>query len=396
MTASFEMDLLAETPAQLHAALESLADLDVVGVDVERADSDRYFRTAALIQVGGEGRVALVDPMTLDDLSPLHRFLAERLTVLHALDNDLVPLHAVGVVPPALADTAVAAALLGLPTGLERLLEDLLGVTLPGDKETMQRADWEARPLTDDMRAYAAADVADLPALWRALGARLAESGRTAWYHQELAALLAQPPLEERRAWTRLRGIGRLDTQARHRARALWLRREALARRTDTAPGRIAADRVLVDLAATPPSSPRELGRRGMRREAVREFGQSLIDALEHPGDVDAPPDAAAVDAPGSGGRRPSAEEKALTDRLRSLRSDLAEDLAIDPGVLCPSRAVTAAVQAEPRDAEELRVALALREWQWQVVADSFCEALGLDADGHGGGTSSSPEDTIT
>ncbi|PSO51237.1 MAG: ribonuclease D, partial [Actinobacteria bacterium QS_5_72_10] len=193
--------LTADTPERLEAALAALADLGVVGVDVERADSDRYFRTPALIQVGGDARVALVDPLALDDLAPLQRFLAQRLTVLHALDNDLVPLASVGVTPPALADTAVAAMLLGLPTGLERLLTGQLGTEPPGDKEAMQRADWEQRPLTEQMRTYAAADVADLPALWRKLATHLAALGRTPWYQEELAALLAQPPLEQRRAW---------------------------------------------------------------------------------------------------------------------------------------------------------------------------------------------------
>lgn len=376
------MELLtADTPDRLETALAAIADLVVVGVDVERADSDRYFRTPALIQVGGEGRVALVDPLALDDLLPLQTFLSGRLTVLHALDNDLVPLASAGVQPPSLADTAVAASLLGLPTGLERLLEDLLAVKLPGDKEQMQRADWEARPLSEDMRAYAAADVADLPALWRELAARLSHAGRAGWYQEELAALLAQPPLEERRAWTRLRGIGRLDGEGRRRIRALWHRRESLARSTDTAPSRIASDRLLVDLASAPPTSRRELGRRGMRRESVRRFGSALMEAAERPDAVIMPPDVDDADAIVGRNRRPSQHEKALSDRLRSLRAELAEDLGIDAGVLCPSRAINAAVLAGPRTVDDLRTALALRAWQWQLLAPTFCEAFGLDRD---------------
>lgn len=375
----------ADTPQALHAALAALADLGVVGVDVERADSERYFRSAALIQAGGDGRVALIDPLALDDLAPLQRFLAQRLTVLHALDNDLVPLASLGVRPPALADTAVAAMLLGLPTGLERLLTEELGVALPGDKERMQRADWEQRPLTEEMRAYAAADVADLPALWRELSTRLARLGRTGWYQEELAALLAQPPLEERRAWTRLRGVGRLDADGRRRARALWHRRESLARTTDTAPARIAPDRLLIDLAGSPPASAQELGRRGMRRDAVRRFGPALVEAAQQPDEVAAPPDAHDSDAPTGRGRRPSSDEKALDERLRALRAGVAEQLGIDAGVLCPGRAVTSAVLAAPAGRDELRRALGLRGWQWELLAEPFCDALGLAPAGQDG-----------
>lgn len=366
----------AASASQLDTALARLADLDVVGVDVERADSDRFFRRAALIQVGGDGRVALVDPLALHDLAPLDAFLGRRQVVLHALENDLVPLEAAGVRPRRMADTAVAATVLGLPTGLEPLLAETLGVQLAGDKEAMQRADWEARPLSDAMCAYAAGDVADLPALWAELERRLHALGRWDWYADELAAQLAQPPLEERREWTRMKGVGRLDPDSRRRARAVWHRREELARATDTAPGRIATDRVLVDLASAPPSSPHELGRRGLRREAVRRFGQDLLSALRRPGQVAVPE---ASPAPNNrDGRRPTSEERALADRLRAVRSARAESLGLDPGVLCPSRTLVAAVMAGPRSPEELRRCLGIRDWQWQLLAAEFCEALGL------------------
>src|SRR5688500_6220050 len=118
--------VLADTAEAIVDALAKLGHLDRVGVDVERADWDRYYRAAALIQVGGEGLVAVIDPLAVTELSALHDFLAPRLVVLHALENDLEPLNAVGVAPTQVADTAIAAALLGLPTGLESLLRDVL------------------------------------------------------------------------------------------------------------------------------------------------------------------------------------------------------------------------------------------------------------------------------
>ena len=151
--------IIADSRQKLEAGLDRLRDLDPIGVDVERADWDRYFRTPALIQVGGQGRVTVVDPLAINDLEPLAQFLAGRVTVFHAVENDLPPLLPRGVEPPRVEDTAVAAALLGFPTGLAALLDKLLGVSLDGDKAAMQRADWEARPLSVEMLAYAAADV---------------------------------------------------------------------------------------------------------------------------------------------------------------------------------------------------------------------------------------------
>jgi hypothetical protein len=119
-----------------------------------------------------------------------------------------------------------------------------------------------------------------------------------------------------------------------------------------------------------------------MRREAVTRFGRELLEAAHPPPEVAAPADADDADASLGRGRRPSNEEKATIDRLRALRADLAGELGLDPGVLCPSRAVTAAVLAAPRTPEELRAALALRDWQWDILAEPFGEALGLDAGG--------------
>jgi ribonuclease D len=365
--------ILADSPATLDEGLDLLADLDVVGVDVERADWDRYYRTAALVQVGGDGRVALVDPIVLDDLAPLQEFLAGRRTILHALENDLVPLANAGVHPSEVDDTAIAAAVLGLPTGLEGLLGEQLGVELDGDKSAMQRAPWEERPLTEQMLRYAAGDVADLPALWDALSVRLDETGRRAWYDQELAATLAQPSIEARRDWSRLKGIGRLDPVTRARARRLWELREDLAQRTDTAPSRIVGDKVLVDLAVAPPAARGELGRRGVRRQAIRDFGDDLVSVLHEPVD-----ESRARSGPP---QRPSTEaDRALADRLRGLRSARAEEIGIDAGVLCPSRTLIGAVMADPGSAEEIRDALDLRPWQWELLAEVFTGAFGLDA----------------
>ncbi len=367
--------ILCDTPATLAEGLALLADLDVIGVDVERADWDRYYRAAALIQVGGDGRVALVDPIALDDLAPLHDVLLGRTTVLHALENDLGPMASAGVVPIAVEDTAIAAGILGLPTGLEGLLRDLLGVELGGDKSAMQRAQWEERPLTEEMLAYAAGDVADLPALWEELADRLREAERTDWYRQELEAMLTMPSVEERRDWSRLKGIGRLDPTTRARARQVWEMREDLARSTDTAPSRILGDKILVDLAVTPPAAKGELGRRGVRRQAVREFGEAIMDALDAPVD-----ETRARSGPRL--RPPSEADRALAERLRVLRSARAAEIGIDAGILCPSRTLMGAVLADPATEDEIRDALGLRGWQWDQLADVFVEAFDGGPDG--------------
>ena len=366
--------VLVDAADALAPALDTIADLDLVGIDVERADWDRYYRAAALIQVGGDGRVVLIDPLGATDLSALDDFLQTRTSVFHAVENDLDPIVTLGVKPSEICDTAVAAAVLGLPTGLEGLLRDLLGVELAGDKSAMQRANWEARPLTDEMLDYAAGDVADLPELWAVLSERLDETGRRAWYEQELAALLALPSVENRRKWSRTKGAGRLDPRARTRLRELWEAREHLGRTTDTAPGRIASDAILVDLAQNPPQAVNELGRRGVRRQAIRDFGSALMDALQFGETAEA--------EVRSGTRPPADTDRQLIDRLRQVRSARAAALGIDAGVLCPSRTLAPALLADPETPDELREALGVRPWQWEQIGWEFCDILGLEGPG--------------
>lgn len=342
---------------------------DTVGVDVERADADRYFRRAALVQVGTAERCLLFDAVVLEELPELDAFLDDdRVAVLHALENDLEPLARMGVVPGRIADTAIAAALLGLPIGLSGLLAEVLDVQLTADKEAYQRADWEARPLSPGMADYAAGDVFHLPQLWHELERRLAEAGRTSWYEQELAFTVARAG-EDNRDWTRVKGAGRLDPTAKAVLRALWDERERLARAHDIAPNRLVHDDVLRELAEQPVATVDELVRRSQRRRGLlRRHADDLLAALER--GRQAPPETR-----DEGGRRWSLEDKAAYDGLRKARAAVAADLGIDAGVLCSSRPLWRAVAARPQDALELCTLADLRPWQTELLHEVLWEA---------------------
>ncbi|HEX2028817.1 MAG TPA: HRDC domain-containing protein [Nitriliruptorales bacterium] len=361
---------------QADAVTEALAGLvtPVVGVDVERADGQRYFREAALVQVGAGERCVILDPLALGDLGALADFLSTRLAVLHAVENDLEPLAAAGVplatpgtVHERVADTAAAATVLGLPSGLVPLLREVLGVTLPADKERFQRADWSVRPLDGEMLAYAAGDVVYLPSLWEALRERLDRSGRHPWYEQELQSTLDRASADSR-SWARTKGIGRLDGHGRAVLRAVWEEREAISRGEDVAPQRVARDEVLVAIAKQPRPTLNVLGRRGLRRQQIERYGQRLLAAASR--------GASGPDEPNpSGLRRSTDEDRDAYDRMRRARLTLAEELGLDPGVLCAGRALWAAVLSDPDSPEELASAAGLRPWQRELLEDRLWAA---------------------
>lgn len=380
--------VFVDDPAAVRDALATLGS-DTVGVDVERADADRYFRRAALIQVGTPERCLLLDGVTIERLPDLDEFLdTGRTAVLHALENDLDPLASKGVRPDRLADTAIAAAVLGLPIGLSGLLTEVLGVELTADKEAYQRADWEARPLSSGMADYAAGDVFHLPELWHTLEERLAEAGRRDWYDQELDHVVARSA-EDTRDWTRVKGAGRLLPAEKAVLRALWEERERLARAHDIAPNRLVHDDVLRDLAETPPTTVDALVRRSPRRRGLlREHSVDLLAAVER--GLEAAPELREERS-----RRWASEDKAAYDAMRRARADVAEELGIDAGVLCSSRPLWRAVAGRPSDGRELCELAELRPWQTElldeVLWDVYAAAFDAPADSSAPATSPVP-----
>ena len=131
------------------------------------------------MQFAWPGGVALVDPLALDMSSLARLFASPAVAVAHAAQQDLdVLTHAVGAVPEHLFDTQVAAGFVGYGTpSLVSLVQGELGFSPPkGDRLT----DWLRRPLTDNQREYAAADVTSLLELQDRLEAQLARAGSAA------------------------------------------------------------------------------------------------------------------------------------------------------------------------------------------------------------------------
>lgn len=361
--------VLVTDPERVERELERLGD-GTVGVDVERADAARYHRHAALVQVGVAGRCVLLDGMALDGLEVLDAFLAERTSVLHASTNDVVPLATRGVRPRRLADTATAAALLGHPIGLGPLLGVLLGIELGVDKERFQRADWEARPLAEDMLAYAAGDVVHLPELWVTLADELDRTGRRPWYEQELEAAVAGAHADDR-DWTRVKGSARLSPAQRAIVRRVWEVREALAREHDIAPNVLLHDDVIASLATDPPRTIAKLVQRVPRHRAVaRRFGEELLAAIEEGRSAEPEPSRS-----GSNGRRWTEADRGVQDALRKRRAAIARDLGIEPGVLCPSRPLAAVAIGDPEGPDELVRLAGLRPWQAELLSQELWDA---------------------
>ena len=234
-----------------------------VALDAERASGFRYSQRAYLIQVRTrEAGTALIDPIEINDFSPLADALDHREWILHAASQDLACLSEVGLVPRRIFDTELAGRLVGRErVGLAAIVESELGLLL---EKGHGAADWSTRPLPANWLNYAALDVEVLIELRDVLDAELRDAGKREWAEQEFEHVrmnLASAPVRID-PWRRTSGIHKVR-QRRNLAvvRELWLERDRVAKQRDIASGRILPDKAIVEAATVYPKTLTELGK---------------------------------------------------------------------------------------------------------------------------------------
>ena len=247
--------------AQLSAYAQALsAGFGPVAIDAERASGYRYSQRAYLIQIRRNGAgSALIDPIACTDLSELAQAMQGTEWILHAATQDLACLAEVGLVPDRLFDTELAGRLLGKDkVNLGALVASELGHVL---EKGHGAADWSLRPLTQLQLRYAVLDVEFLIELRQSLTQQLHDAGKWEWALQEFTALLSFRPRDRGEdAWRRTSGIHALKKPRQLAvARSLWFARDATARRSDIAPGRVLPDSAIVAAAVASPKNEDEL-----------------------------------------------------------------------------------------------------------------------------------------
>ena len=364
---------------ELRALMRRVGRESPVAMDTEAASFHRFVDRIYLIQLSTSRETAIIDPLTVDDMTALGAMLADLAieVVFHDADYDLRILdrdyafHA-----RRLFDTRVAAQLLGEPgVGLAALLEKHVGVTL--DKK-YQRADWSRRPLPPEMLEYAATDTSYLLTLRERLRAELAARGRLSWAEEEFARLegVRWNPVEANgSAYLRLKGARALSRRGLAVLRELVPWREAIAAELDRASFRVVSNDALLALSAAPPRSAEELSRlKGLSPRLVAERGASLLSVIERGLAV---PDKDLPRFPRAVRRAPDPAFDQAVERLKRVRNQMAERLGLDPGVLCPNGTLEAVGRARPATREALRDIPELRQWQTETLGAEFLAALG-------------------
>ena len=265
--------------------VEQLRTAPAVGVDTEFMRERTYYARLCLIQVASDDVAAIIDPLVIDDLSPLADLVADPAVVkiFHAGSQDLeIFYRLLGIATTPVFDTQVAATLAGFPqqVGYGALIKEMLGVQLDkGDTYT----DWAKRPLSDTQVEYALNDVRYLPEVYRRLVTELDREGRSGWLAADFGRMQDPATYEvaPEEQWRRVKRISSLNRRQLALAREVAAWREIEAQRRDVPKRWVIGDESIVEIARRAPHTDAELAAvRGVPDKVSRSAQKGILEAV--------------------------------------------------------------------------------------------------------------------
>jgi ribonuclease D len=253
------LNTIIDTKQSLEALIAKAQKVDAVALDTEFVWERTFYPKLGLIQIAlSDEDCYLIDPIAIDDLSPLGGLLSDRsiIKIFHDAPQDLTILQrATGATPQNIFDTKLAAGFSSMPAtlSLSNLTAQLLDITL-SKEET--RTNWLKRPLSDDQIRYALDDVRYLRAIRVLLLTRIIGPKIRAWLQEELN-LLNNPAnyngSNSAERFRKIRGSSSLGGPALASLKNLFTWREGMAKKKDRPRGHILKDAVLFEIAKAQP-----------------------------------------------------------------------------------------------------------------------------------------------
>jgi ribonuclease D len=354
-----------DTVDALKELARTLQKEKVIGVDLE-ADSMYHFREkVCLIQMAIPGTNVVIDPLMIEDLSPLKPVFKKRsiCKVFHGADYDVRSLYRdFDISINNLFDTELASRFLGYTeTSLEAVVKTKFGAAL---NKKYQRKDWSRRPLPDEMMAYAAGDVKYLLPLARDLMAELDELGRLKWVQEECEFLSnVRPSLNNLDPlFLHFKGAGKLDPRSLAVLEALLQYRRKIAEKKDRPLFRIFGSRSLLDLAGKKPINLNQLKAcKAISPKQISMYGRGVIAAIKKGLQIDKKKLPA---YPRQKSPRVPLVVAGRVKALRSWREDQVNRLALDPSLICTKALISTIAQKRPRRLSDLNTIKEMKNWQ--------------------------------
>ena len=370
--------LWISTLDDLHRVLPHLERCQLLGVDTESNGLHAYREQVCLIQISTEDDDYLIDPLALNDLSPLGGLFADpRIEkVFHAAEYDLICLKRdFGFLFVNLFDTMLAGRILGRSaTGLGAMLEWEFGITV--DKHC-QRADWRQRPLPHQLITYAQMDTRYLIPLRHRLREELLQCGRFPLAEEDFRRMcLTQVPKgsnNENGFWRVAGGHTISPTQASV-LQQLYDYRERVAKMQDRPVFKVLSNQTLLQIAKICPQKTIDLAQIcHLTPRQISMYGQQLLDAVSR-GLSSKPP------------QRPVAPRQNddflhRMDVLRSWRKTVAKQMGVESDVILPREILERIARHFPRNAQELEALMEHTPWRFKQYGEQILQTLGVKED---------------
>ena len=342
------------TTEDLQALMERAHKTDAVALDTEFVWERTYYPELGLIQLAlSNEECFLIDPLAIDDLSPLGKLLADPAVVkiFHDAPQDLAILRtATKHDPQNIFDTRLAAGFSGLTStlSLAALIELFLDIKL---EKTQTRTNWVKRPLDKKQTEYALDDVRYLRAVRVLILARILPQTQK-WLDEELLSLNDpenDPGVTDEQRYTKVKGAGSLNRKSLAVLQDLAVWREQEARKKNRPRGHIIKDTVLASIARDFLDTHDAIVACGeISAKTVNNYGDALTQI------VTAGKNRMEADCPSSlRETKLNQKEKSELNSLQSfitLKSDVA---GIDPALLGNKRELKKLIQNSPEPSRQ-------------------------------------------
>lgn len=257
----------------------------LLAIDTEFVRTRTLYPKLGLLQVSNGDIIALIDPVTIDDLSPFWDLMTNEniCKVLHACSEDLeVFLTAANCKPINLIDSQIMMAFLGhgLSLGYAAMVQHFTGVEL--DKSE-SRTDWIKRPLTERQLTYAEADVEYLYQIYPKIHQLILDAGWLEAAQQETQLMIDRKfsPIDDNLMYLNIKMNWKLGAEQLNSLKYLATWRYQQAQKRDMPLGFIAKDHTLIALAQRNPFSVGAmLGLEGVETLDVKHKGKAMLQVL--------------------------------------------------------------------------------------------------------------------
>ncbi len=373
MTFDLPTPLLVTKTDILQQVAKTLSQEPIVAVDTESNSLHAYQEQVCLIQFSSPQQDYLIDPLSLDDLSPLAPLFASKDTekVFHAAEYDLIVLERdFDFEFSNLFDTMLAARILGWQkVGLANVLESQFGIK---PNKRYQRANWGRRPIPDEMLQYAQVDTHYLIQVRERLHKELVEAGRWQLAEEDFqrSCNVTQPNNGNPREGCWLtNGVRELNNQQRAVLKELCLYRDKIARSANLPLFKVLHTKTLVELALYSPTTIQDIRELNLLSDRLFDrHAHRLVKAIRRGLKSDP------VHIPRH--KRPSEAYLARVDWLKNWRKKTGIQVGVGSDVILPRDLLETIAQHNPRTMQQLGEILNDVPWRMEHYGEEILHIL--------------------